>query len=261
MMKKVFTLAFLTIVMSFNLKAQEVVQESLDWKSLRIRPSVSMSTPLTHEEEITLPMNVNIDGYYELGKIADLRAGLHYGSFNGVSLGGTFHLRDKIVNRASRFIVAETSRKVYFYKGRSDFRTVFGPAADLKIGSYSVSGFYARLDAGLDFQTFSRAYYNGYRSGRNGYSSLKIMATAAKFNQSEVISLTDNANKSRFGAGGVIRYNYDISPWKRITLYAGGDFGYLAIFGVDDYVDQYVTIENTKSNLILELKLGLTVSL
>ena len=253
-----------TFIFSFvciQLTAQEVVQESLDWKSLRIRPSVSLSAPLTHEEEIILPMNVNVDGYYELGKVADLRAGLHYGSFKGVSVGGTFHLSDKIVNRASRFIVAETSRRVYFYKGRSDFRTVFGPAADLKIGSYSVSGFYARLDAGFDFQTFSRAYYDGYRSARNGFSSIKIMGTAAKFNQSEIVSLSDNENKSRFGAGGVLRYNYEISPWKTITLFAGGDFGYIAIFGVDDYVDQYVTIENTKSNLILELKLGLTVSL
>lgn len=261
MKQRTIIAAFILSFVCLQLTAQEVVQESLDWKSLRIRPTVSLSTPLTHEEEITLPMNVNVEGYYELAKIADVRVGLHYGSFNGISLGGTFHLKDRIVNRPTRFIVAETSRKIYFYKGRSDFRSVMGPAVDLKLGTYSVSGFYARLDAGFDFQTFSRAYYDGYRSGRNGFSSFKVMATAAKFNQSEIISLSDNANKSRFGAGGVLRYNYEISPWKTITLFAGGDFGYIAIFGVDDYVDQYVTIENTKSNLILELKLGLTVSL
>jgi len=261
MKQRVFTVAFMALFITFNSAAQQVVQENLDWKSLRIRPTVSLSTPLTHEEEIILPMNINLEGYYELGQMADVRGGLHYGSFKGVSLGGTFHLLDKIVNRSTRFIVAETSKKIYFYKGRSDFRSVIGPAADLKIGAYSVSGFYARLDAGFDFQTFSRAYYNGYRSGRNGYTSLKIMATAAKFNQSEIISLSDNASKSRFGAGGIARFAYDVSPWKTITLFAGGDFGYMAIFGVDDYVDQYVTIENTKSNIILDLKFGLTVSL
>ena len=251
--------AFLTIISAQSQDA--VVQENIEWKPLRFRPNVSLGTPLTHEEEITLPMNVNLEGYYELGKLADVRAGLHYGSFKGVSLGGTLHMADRMVNRYTPFMVAETSKKIYFYKGRCDLRSIIGPAVDLKIGSYSASGFYARMDAGIDFQTFARAYYKGYRAGRNGFSSLKLMATAAKFNQSEVISLSDNANKSRFGAGGLVRFAYDVSPWNKITLFAGGDLGFIAIFGVDDYVDQYVTIENTKSNMIMELKVGITLSL
>jgi hypothetical protein len=87
------------------------------------------------------------------------------------------------------------------------------------------------------------------------------MATAAKFNQSEVINLSTNENKSRFGAGGIFRFTADLTPWNRVTLYAAGDMGYISIFGVEDYKDQFVTIENTKSNFIMEIKAGITISL
>ena len=249
--------AIITFVSALN--AQNVEQESLEWNKLRIRPSVSMTAPLAHEQDPVLPMGANLEGYYEIGKLADINAGLHYGTFKGVSLGGTYHLSDKIVNRKTRFVVSQTNRRMYFYKGRADYRSVFGPTVNLQVGSYSNVGFYGRLDAGLNFERMSRAYYNGYPSGKNGYSSVKLKAVLAKLSQFEY-GTTDGI-VGRIGAGGVASYTAELKPWKRITLFADAELGYLAVLGVSDYNNGYTVVNNTDWNLLLGLKLGISVSL
>ncbi len=257
-MKKSYLIISLTIL-STGLFSQTVEQESLDWRKLRIRPNVSMSAPLTGEEEITLPLGVNVDAFYNLGKLADLQGSLQVGTFKGFTVGGTYHLSDVLVNRSTRFIVSQNSRRVYFYKGKSDYRRVFGPTVSLKAGSYSDAGFYGRLDAGIDLQRQSRAYYDGYPSFRNGFSSIKLMATVAKLNQFEY-GETDGL-VSRVGAGGLASYQVDLKPWKRVSLFSSLELGYLAVLGVTDYDTGYVIMDNNKWNLILELKLGVSVSL
>lgn len=252
-------IVFVMILLVSALNAQGVEQGSLEWKKLRIRPSVSMTAPLAHEQDPVLPMGVNLEGYYEFDKLADINGGLHYGTLKGVSLGGTYHLSDKVVNSKTRFVVAKTSRRMYFYKGRADYRSVFGPTVNLQVGSYSNAGFYGRLDAGLNFERMSRAYYNGYPSGKNGYSSLKLKAVLTKFSQFEY-GATDGM-VSRIGAGGVAGYTAELKPWKRITLFADAELGYLAVFGVSDYNNGYTVLSNTDWNLLLGLKLGISVSL
>ena len=257
-MKKVYLL-FLSLVMVSVCFAQNVEQESLEWRSLWIRPTVSMTAPLSREKEIVLPMQVNVDARYELGKLADVNAGLSYGTFKGVTFGGTYHLSDQIVNKRTRFIVAQTSNRVYFYKGRADRRQVFGPAVNVQLGSYSDAGFYGRFDAGITLQRYSRAYYDSYPSAVNGYTAFRLMATFSKFNQFEY-GTTDGL-VGRAGAGILAGYQIALKPWKRITLFSDIEGGYVSVLGVKDYDTGYVVMNNTKWNLLLGLKLGISVSL
>lgn len=250
------------IFTAFVVQSQsDLVQESLDWKNLRFHPAVSVSFPMAIDlQNPVLPVGVNLDVYYEMGKIADFRGGLQLGTFNGVSLGGTYHLNDRLIARSTRFIVAETGRKIYFYKNISEYRTVFGPTANLQLGNYSPTGFYARLDGGVELQKHSRAYFKGYPSSGNGFSSIKLQATIVKLNQPEVTDL-GTLLKSRVGIGASAGYLAELKPWKRFTFYGAADLGYVSILGVEDYVGQYYTTENTKWMMIGTVKIGLSVSL
>ena len=244
-----------------KIQSQEVVQESTDWNKLRFQPGISFSFPMAIDlDNPVIPMGLNLDAYYELGNIADFKAGLQYGTFKGVSVGGTYHLSDKISSKMTRFIVAQTGRKVYFYKNMSEYRRVFGPTANLQIGNYSPTGFYARFDGGIDLQRHSRAYYDGYPSSRNGFSSIKLMATVVNLNQPEETSLGKQVT-NRVGVGASAAYFAELKPWKRITFFGGMDMGYITLLGVEDHYTGYVTLRNTKWMIIGNLKAGISVSL
>jgi hypothetical protein len=249
------------LFVALRMQSQDLVQESTDWKKLRFQPSVSVSFPMAIDlQNPILPVGVNLDAYYEMSKIADFRAGLQYGTFKGVSVGGTYHLADKQTSKMTRFIVAETGRKIYFFKNNSEYRTVFGPTANLQIGSYLPTGFYARFDGGVDFQKHSRAYFKGYPSSKNGFSSIKLMATVVKLNQPEDSDL-GTLIKSRVGVGASAGYIAEIKPWKRFTFFGSLDIGYISLLGVKDHVTQYYTTENTKWMIIGTAKAGVSVSL
>lgn len=256
-MKKRKIVLLLVVVMATSAWAQTVVQESLDWSKLRFRPTVSMTAPLAKENDPVLPMAVNLDAYYEFGKVADFNAGFQLGTFTGINVGGTLHLKDAIVNRNTRFIVAQTGRRTYFYKGRSEYRSVFGATANLQLGNYSETGFYGRMSAGINFERMSRAYYDGYGSARNGYSSVKLQAVVVKLNQFEY-GVVDQLY-SRVGVGAVAGYTAELKPWKHITLFADGELGYLSLLGVKDYDTGYVVMNNNTWNLLLALKLGASI--
>lgn len=244
----------------------QVKQETLDWRKLHLRTSISTSIPYAKLKETTLPGNLNIEAHYDLGTVADVIGGVHVGTFKGVSASGTLHLRDAVVNKRTKFIVASytegNTEKTFFYKGRADMRKVFGPTAGIKIGSYGDAGFYSRVEGGIDFQTMSHAFYKGYKSAQNGRSSIKLMGTIAKFNQAEIINASGTEEyKGRLGVGALFSINYEGAPWKRIGWYFGLDGGYMKIFGVDDMVSEYVTLENNKSNYILDIKGGLRIGI
>ena len=120
------------LVATLKIQGQEIVQESTDWNKLRFQPGISFSFPMAIDgENPVLPMGLNLDAYYELGKIADFKAGLQYGTFKGISVGGTYHLSDNLLSKMTRFIVAQTRTKVSFYKNMSEYKRVFGPTANL----------------------------------------------------------------------------------------------------------------------------------
>lgn len=250
-------------------KPAQVVQETLDWRKLQLRTSISFYIPYADQVELTLPANVNIEGHYDIGTVADVVGGVHFGTFKGVSASGTLHLRDQIVNAKTKFIVGESTNgrttTTTFYKGRADIRKVFGPTAGIKVGSFGESGFYSRVEGGLDFQTMSHAYYKGFASAKNGRASLKLLGTVARFNQPEITSTSgmsiNHENKGRFAAGGLFSINYERAPWKRIGWYFGLDGGYMKIFGVQDFVGENVALENNKDSYILEIKGGLRIGI
>ena len=256
--KIIFLLAGITICISGI--AQEVVQESLEWNKLRILPTFQVSTPLSKEEDIVLPLGINIEATYDLAKIASFTGGLNLGTFTGVTLGGTYFLSSKMVTGSTKFIVAETGEKIYFYKGVSQYQTLFGPTAQIKLGNYSDAGFHGRIDAGIDFRIKSRAFWKGYPSGFNGVSSIKIKATALKFNQFEY-GVVD-ALHSRVGLGVVSGYTAELKPWDFISIYGDVELGFYATPGVQDYVmNEYATLENPHSGFILGLKAGVSINL
>lgn len=243
---------------AFASNAQNVDQESLDWNKLRVRTLINIPIPYTETKDIGLASILTVQGAYEIGTLADVRAAAHLGTFKGVSVGGTYHMKDELTNGKTRFIVAETGDRTYFYKGYSDYRSIFGPSVDLMAGVFQDAGFYGRLQAGVEWQTHSRAYYKGYKAMRNGISTVKLQAVAASLAMAEYHNGSQDYVR-RLGLGGVAGIAYDVRPWKRVTFSGGVDLGYMVLPGVEN--DLTNGIENSKGHPILEIKLGASVKL
>lgn len=257
------SLALLPIVAFSQTEKPVVVQESLDWKKLHIRPGLAIYIPYVDLAETNITGDVYVDAAYDLDKLANVNARINIGSFTGVAFGGTLHSVDKLVRKKTRFKVASytsgNSKITSFYENVSEYRTVKGPTAELRVGKFGDSGLYTRLDGGYDFQTHSRAYFKGYPSSNNGFTSFKILATVAKFNQSEIIdSSFKEQYESRIGAGALISLMTERKPWKRVSWHMGLDLGYMTIFGVRD-VTSFYEDGNNKSNFILDIKGGLNI--
>lgn len=265
--RRIAGLLFCLSLLSSGLMAQEnvVVQESLDWDKLRVRPGLSIYIPYVELAEMQITGNVYAEATYNLNTLADARGGIYLGSFNGISVGGTYHLSDKMVSKPTKFKVGSSTKgrteTTSFYKQNAEYRAVKGIAADLKAGKFGDSGFYMRIDGGLDWQTYGRSYFRGFASNKNGFTSMKLLATVAKFNQSEIQANTNDEYVSRVGAGALVSLFHERRPWKRITWHMGLDLGYMKIFGAKDLKTEYSTFEINKQNYILEMKGGLSIGI
>ena len=224
--------------------AQEVEQESLDWTKLHLRPNISFYIPYADQNELAIPTNINLEAWYDLAEAVDVRAGAHIGNFKGLSAGLTLHAKDRMVLKKTRFIVSESMSSVSFYKGSAEVRSIFGPAFDVKLGFYEDTGIYGRLAGGLEWQTRSRAYYDGYRSSKNGMQVMRIQGAAAFLNMQ---------GKHHLGLGGLMGVTWDTAPWKRVSFFLGTEFGALYMIGVQDPDYQW--------HPIVEVKLGASVKL
>ncbi|RYD97131.1 MAG: hypothetical protein EOP54_11850 [Sphingobacteriales bacterium] len=264
-MKKILTLALIALVVNASTYAQEVVQNSLEWKNIRIRSGLSIYIPYVKLEETQLTGELYVEGAYALGKKADATASLHIGSFKGVSVGGTYHMKDKLTSKKSKFTVSSTTRgnkeTHTFYKQMTEYRVAAGPTAKLKVGIFGNSGFYTRIEGGWDWQTYSRAYYNNYASNRNGFTSVKLLATIANFRQFEINSSYEEQYVGRVGVGGLVSLFHERKPWKKVSYHIGLDMGYMHVLGAKNASNSFVTLEVNKANYILELKGGISVSL
>lgn len=256
-------------LLNFAAKAQQVTesvkQESVEWNNLRIRPGLSIYIPYVQLAETQLTGGVYTEASYDLEKLADVQASIHIGSFTGIAFGGTFHASDKMVSKSTKFKVASsTSGRIEtttFYRNNSEYRVVKGPTAAIRVGKFGDSGFYMRVDGGIDRQTHSRAYYRGYASNKNGFTSIKLLGTVAKFNQAEINSSSQEEYVSRIGAGALVSLFHERKPWKRITWHMGLDMGYMHILGAKDTKTQFVTFETNKANYILDMKAGLSIGI
>jgi|GEM_PF-908051 len=266
--KRIGSLLFCCSLLSLGALAQQenvVKQESLDWDKLRVRPGVSIYIPYVELAETQITGNMYAEATYVLNKLVDVRGGIYLGSFNGISVGGTYHLTDKLVTKPTKFKVGASTKgnieTTSFYRENSEYRTVKGPTADLRIGKFGDSGFYMRLDGGMDWQTYARSYFRGFASNKNGFTSMKLLGTVAKFNQSEIQASTNNEYVSRIGAGALASLFHERRPWKKITWHMGIDMGYMKVFGAKDLKTSFSTFEMNKQNYILEMKGGLSIEI
>ncbi|MFC5282712.1 hypothetical protein [Pedobacter alpinus] len=267
-MKLKTLIAFALATTSFSAMAQKetnpvVIQESLDWSKLRVRPGLAIYIPYVELASTQITGEVYTQAAYQLNKRVDVNAKLSLGSFTGVAFGGTLHTTDKMVNKSTKFRVGSSTKgnieTTSFYRNNSDYRVVKGPTAEVRIGKFGDSGFYTRIDGGYDIQTYGRSYFRGFAGNKNGFTSIRFLATVAKFNQAEYTGFTQNY-ESRVGAGGLVSLFAEKSPWKRVTFHLGLDGGYMKIFGVTKNPGA-LGIENNTSNYIMELKGGLSIGL
>lgn len=267
-MNKILSLSLVILLSQISPAAaqgEQVVQQELVSGKLKLRPGLEIYIPYVQLMETQITGGIYLDASYSLGKVADVDAGLHLGSFKGLRIGGTLHTKDKMVIRNTKFRIGSSRRgnieTTSFYRQPSRYRVVSGPTANLRVGAFGNSGFYMRIEAGLDHQVYSRAYYRGFASNKNGFTSIKLLATVAKFQQAEMNESSKEEYKGRVGVGGLISLFHERKPWKRVSYHIGLDMGYMHVLGARDVKTTYVTFDVNKANYILELKGGFSVRL
>jgi hypothetical protein len=228
-MRKIILPTVLAILCSTQNNAQSVkvtkmYNQQNTVKPLNIRTSIMFNIPQDNGSE--LPMNLNLEGHYWLPKLLDIRGGIQLGFFNGFNAGGTFHLVDNENPRQKKFIVSReetsTRRKVVYFKASAQSRNIWGPCADIMVGTLGKANlFYTRIDAGLDWQKFTRAYAEvsdgtTYPANGNGWFSFKVLATSAILNKQ---------NKTYVGVGGLGRLMYNTRPWKKVSFFGDLQMG------------------------------------
>lgn len=254
---------FIGLSLFSSAQNNEVEQYDLAWSNnMRACAHLDFLIPYAQLDDTRIPAIITIDFSYNLKQLAELRASAHVGSFKGATIGGMYMLKNKMLTRKTKFKISETSngrtKTLRFYKGNSEFKRVFGPSVDMKFGSFDNTGTFTRFQAGLEWKTFSQAYYKDYASTRNGYQSVKLQAIASTLNMWEHHN-GKQAYNPRFGMGAMASVEGVFSPWKRVSMFVGLDLGYLFIPGVED--DKTNGIENDKGMPILEIKLGAAVKL
>lgn len=204
-------------------KSLTVVDETNTIKLLSVRPNMVIGVaPITGD----FAADVRLDAQYWYKDKFDARFGTSGGVLNCVSFGGTYHLQDKMVSKAHKFIVSETDKQRTYYRHNANVRRVFGPAADARIGYVLTSNkaklFYTELDLGVDYQVFSRNYADigeeSYPSNKNGWYSIKFQGILA-------------VGGKQFAAGFAGTMGAARRPWKGVTMYLSMSLGVLKTFG------------------------------
>ncbi len=221
---------FAVVFTTSQLNAQvnyKVIDQMNTFKKLSIRPYMSFGiAPLDLGD---LAANLNIEGQYWVSNKLDVRGGINMGTFTGITVGGTMHLKDAIQNKSQKYITSESysgnTKTTKYFKGNADIRKVFGPAADLKIGYFNKNTkvFYTQLDFGVDFQSFARNYAelndgSTYPSNKNGWTSLKVQGVIATSFKKVAIGAMATLQASR-------------RPWKGVTMYLNIPLGFMKTIG------------------------------
>lgn len=230
-MKKTFLALSLVVIGTVAIVGQNqtlsIVEETNTIKLLSIKPYFVLGVaPVTGD----FASDLRLDAQYWYKDKFDFRLGSSGGTFNGLTFGGTYHLRDRYVEKSQKFIVSETetktTRTTTYYKASAKMRKVFGPAIDAKAG-YVLSGgktkiFYTELNLGVDYQFFSRNYADSkdsrYSSNKNGWYSAKFQGVLA-------------FGGKKFGAGAVGVVAASRRPWKSVTMHLTMALGAIKYFG------------------------------
>lgn len=266
-------LSLAIFVGSFQLSAQNVnykiVGNNVEERSqLHIRPAISFSIPPSDLVE-GLPTTISVEGQYWTN-VADFRATANVGTFKGVSVGATYHLKDKTKVKKEKFVVSTSKTKrvetTTYFKAPVNMHKISGPCADLTSGIYGEAGFFSKLDIGWDFQHFGRSFAEyGNRTikgSSNGWFSAKIQGVVANVaidmtNYFNVGAGTGKYTKERkMALGGQVSVSGAVRPWKGVTFYMSLPLGYMRYMGVSD------APETTNRGVpILNIVLGLQINL
>ncbi|MDZ4666931.1 MAG: hypothetical protein SGJ00_03500 [bacterium] len=226
-----------------NAKFEVTNNDIESFRKLHIKPNIEFFIP-AGEYSDPLPVNFNIEGQYWLGTRLDARAGLKIGSLKGVSLGGTWHLKDRIADKPYKFILSRTTSSngknetVKYLKVPLKARLISGPCADIFIGNLKGGGFNAQLAFGLDFQKMMRGsgkpegFKNAINSSGNGWYSLKIQGVVQSLTaESDVINYLPVVGGREMGFGAQADVNAVVKPWNGASLFAGLQMGALKVTG------------------------------
>jgi hypothetical protein len=239
-----------------------------DLSSLKIRPSVSFFIPPTDLVN-GLPTTVNIEAQ-KWTELIDFRALASYGSFNGLSIGGTYHVVNKVMTKKDKFVVSKSktgnTETTTYFKAPVNIHRISGPCVDLTNGFLKDAGFFTKIDFGWDIQTYGRAYAeygNRTLSGsRNGWTSVKMQGVLANV----AIDMTDYfqlgagtgkyTEERKMAIGAQASLSAAIRPWKRVTFYTSLPLGYVKYLGVSN-----APSTTSKGAPILSINLGVQVGI
>jgi hypothetical protein len=269
------TIAILMLFLSLNAKvfAQTVSykivgNEVQDASVLKIGPTVSFAIPPSDLVK-GLPSTFNLEAQYWT-KLIDFRATGSFGTFKGTSIGATYHMVNRVMNKKDKFVISRTKsgnkETTTFFKAPVKIYRISGPCADLTTGVFGEAGFFTKLDFGWDFQTNARAYavYDGrsIKGSRNGWMSLKVQGVLANV----AIDMTDYfklgagtgkyTEERKMAVGGQVNFGVAARPWKGVTLYMSLPVGYMKYMGVSDAPET-----TSKGAPILNINIGAQVRL
>ena len=212
------------------------------------------------DRDLKLPANLIVDAHYYLGSLADVNAGLSFGSNTGVLLGGCLHLRDHQREVKEKFILSQSTSgrttTTRFLKVPVIARGFSGPCADVFVGN-QMGAFTSKVDLGWCWSGYRHSQIqldeNRYISGSfNGFHTIKIQAvfqapipTSKSYFNEKGAYVTDKGNAP--GIGGQLALDYQFRPWKFCTLYSGLTMG-------------YIKVPDDGSAPILSIRLGATFS-
>lgn len=229
--KNLYLWAFLTISTFCKVQAQNngltIVEQTNTIRLLSVRPYFVFGVaPITGD----FAADLRVDAQYWHKDKFDVRLGTSGGTFNGVVLGGTYHLRDKSTLTSQKFIISQTetktTRTTRYYRGTANQRRVFGPAVDAKVGFVQLNSdtkqLYTELDFGIDYQFFTRNYADlkddSYPSNMNGWYGVKLQGLMA-------------LGASKLGVGAVGVMGASRRPWKGVTMHLTLALGAIKYFG------------------------------
>jgi hypothetical protein len=207
---------------------------------------------------LALPVNLVVDVRYWAGNLADVRAGVSFGTNLGLHFGGTYHLKDRVKPVYDRFKLSETQRGNFItiksLKVLIDAKKISGPCADVFVGR-QFGRFTSKIDIGWEWQSFQRASIDVdgriIQGNFNGFLSIKAQGVVQVpiETSKQITEPVDgyfkvyDRKKTTVGFGGQIDATYSFRPWKFSTLFTGLALG-------------YIRVPNDGSAPILSIKIG-----
>ncbi len=230
--KSLLTILFLSQLLGIKINAQSVSYSITDQtntvRKLSIRPNIALG--IDYFNPSNLYVGTNVDARYWHNKLFDARGGITVGTFTGATFGGTYHLKDREIEKSHKFVTSQTQsgNKVTtrYFKGNANVRSVFGPCLDVRIGKYGKenekgNGFF-EVNLGVETQRFSRVYADvgsdSYPSNKNGWYSLKFVGIYAHRPERNGIGFAGSMEAAR-------------RPWKGVTIFLNMQMGVFKTFG------------------------------